>query len=124
MCINKNNFNPYHSLLSWGVVGNVLEYGFPLDFDRAAPLMSTEEYHASAKTFAADVQTYISEELKHGAMLGPFASKPMDLHISPFMIRDKPDSNVRRTIVDLIWPESYSVNDGVVRVDDIVHKLN
>ena len=100
--------------------------------------MSTKENHASAKKFASDVQTYISEELKYGAMLGPFASKPIDLHISPFMTRDKPDSNVRRTIVDLSWPESYSVNDGVVRdeylgskfllhypsVDDIVNKLN
>ena len=81
---------------------------------------------------------YISEELKHGAMLGPFISKPIDLHISPFMTRHKPDSNVRQTIVDLSWPESYSVNDGVVRdeylgskfllhypsVVDIVNKLN
>ena len=90
------------------------------------------------KNFSSDVQTYITEELKHGAMLGPFASKPIDLHISPFMTRDKPESKVRRTIVDLNWPESYSVNDGVLRdeylgskfllhypsVDDIVQKLN
>ena len=117
---------------------DLLEYGFPLDFDRDAPLMSTEENHASVKNFTSNVQTYISEELKHEAMLGPFASKPIDLHISPLMTRDKPDSNVRCTIVDLSWPESFSVNDGVVRdeylgskfllhypsVDDIVHKLN
>ena len=117
---------------------DLLEYGFPLDFDRDAPLMSTEENHASAKIFASHVQTYISEELKHGAMLGPFASKPIQLHISPLMTGDKPESKVRRTIVDLSWPESYSVNDGVVRdeylgskfllhypsVDDIVNKLN
>ena len=71
-------------------------------------------------------------------MLGPFTSKPIDLHISPFMTRDKPDSHVRHTIVDLTWPESCSVNDGVVKdeylgskfllhypsVDGIVHKLN
>ena len=115
---------------------DLLEYGFPLDFDRDAPLMSTEENHASAENFASDVKTYISEELKHGAMLGPFVSKPIDLHISPFMT--KPESKVRRTIFDLSWPESYSVNDGVLRdeylgskfllhypsVDDIVHKLN
>ena len=115
-----------------------LEYGFPLDFDRDAPLMTTEENHASAKNFASDVQTYISEELKHGAMLGPFASKPIQLHISPFMTREKPESKVRCTIVDLSWPQSYSVNDVIVgdeylgskfllqypSVDDIVQKLN
>ena len=117
---------------------DLLEYGFPLDFDRRAPLMSTEENHASAQNFDSHVQTYISQELKHGAMLGPFASKPIHLYISPFMTREKPDSEVKRTIVDLSWPESYSVNDGVLRdeylgskfllhypsVDDIVNKLN
>ena len=86
---------------------DLLEYGVPLDFDRRAPLMSTEENHASAQNFDSHVQTYISQELKHGAMLGPFASKPIHLHISPFMTREKPDSEVRRTIVDLSWPESY-----------------
>ena len=54
------------------------------------------------------------------------------------MTREKPDSNVRCTIVDLSWPDSCSVNDGVLRdeylrskfllhypsVDDIVTKLN
>ena len=54
------------------------------------------------------------------------------------MTREKTDSNVRRTIVDLSWPDSCSVNDGVLRdeylgskfllhypsVDDIVTKLN
>ena len=117
---------------------DLLEYGFPLDFDRDAPFRSTEENHASAQNFIGDVQTYISDELKHGAMLGPFQSKPIDLHVSPFMTREKPDSSVRRTIVDLSWPEFYSVNAGVVRdeyliskfllhypsVDEIVNKLN
>ena len=79
---------------------DLLEYGFPLDFDRDAALLSTEDNHASAKNFASDVQTYISDELKHGAMLGPFISKPINLHVSPFMTREKPDSDVRRTIVD------------------------
>ena len=87
---------------------------------------------------SGDVRTYIVDELKHGAMLGPFQSKPIDLHVSPFMTREKPDSSVRRTIVNLSWPESYSGNAGVARdeylglkflwhypsVDDIVNKLN
>ena len=117
---------------------DLLEYGFPLNFDRDAPLLSTEENHAFAKKFAGDVQTYISDELKHGAMLGPFKSKPIDLHVLPFMTREKPDFSVRHIIVNLSWPEFYSVNAGVVRdeylgskfllhypsVDDIVNKLN
>ena len=48
-------------------------------------------------------------------MLGPFKSKPIDFHVSPFMTRDKLDSSVRHTIVDLSWPEFYLVNAGVAR---------
>ena len=53
------------------------------------------------------------------------------------MTREKPDSEVRRTIVDLSWPKKFSVNAGVVKdkylgssfllnypsVDDIVKKV-
>ena len=74
---------------------DLLEFGFPLDFDTNTDLVSTEENHASAKQFASHVQTYIREELKHGAILGPFEHKPISLHISPFMTRDKPDSDTR-----------------------------
>ena len=71
---------------------DLLEYGFPLDFDRDASLLSTEENHASAKNFLCDVQTYISDELKHGAILPKanqsLQSKPIGLHVSPFMTRN------------------------------------
>ena len=117
---------------------DLLEYGFPLDFDRDAPFRYTEENHTYAQNFIGDMRTYIADELKHGAMLGQFQSKPIDIHVSPFMTREKPDSSVRHTIVDLSWPEFYSVNADVARdeylgskfclhypsVDDIVNKLN
>ena len=116
---------------------DLLEFGFPLDFDTTTELISTEENHTSAKQFSSHVQTYIEEELKHGAILGPFKHKPIPLHISPFMTRDKPDSVTRRTIVDLSWPKGQSVNAGVQKdkylgsdfiliypsVDDIVKRL-
>ena len=116
---------------------DLLEFGFPLDFDTNTELVSTEENHTSAKQYSSHVQTYICEELKHGAILGPFEHKPISLHISPFMTRDKPDSDTRRTIVDLSWPKDKSVNAGVQRdnylgsdfilnypsVDDIVKRL-
>ena len=116
---------------------DLLEFGFPLDFDSGAVLLSTEENHASARHFSSHVQTYIQEELKHGAMLGPFDHKPIPLHVSPLMTRDKPDSDTRRTIVDLSWPKGQSVNSGVQKnkyldtefilnypsVDDIVKRL-
>ena len=94
-------------------------------------------HHASALDYSYDIECYIWEELRHGAMLGLFDHKPMALHISPFMTREKPDSEVRRTIVDLSWPNLFLVNAGVQKnaylasnfvlkclfVDDIFKKM-
>ena len=71
---------------------DLLEFGFPLDFDRSFELQSTEENHASGREHTHDIQCYIQEELYHGAMLGPFEQKSIPLHISPFMTREKSDS--------------------------------
>ena len=90
-----------------------MEFGFPLDFDRDSDLVSTEENHESASHFSEHVDEYIKEELSHGAMLGPFDHKPVHLHLSPFMTREKQDSHLRRTIVDLSWPKGQSINSGV-----------
>ena len=116
---------------------DLLEFVFPLNFDRTFELQSTEENHASGRDHAYDIECYIQKELKHGAMLGPFVPKPVPLHISLFMTREKPDSEVRRTVVDLSWPKNLSVNAGVIKdkylgssfvlnypsVDDIVMKI-
>ena len=93
------------------------------------------ENHASGRDHTYDIECYIQEELSHGAMLGPFDQKPVSLHISAFMTREKPDSEVRHTIVDLSWPEKISVDasEGHIpgfklflnypSVDDIVKKI-
>lgn len=58
------------------------------------------------------VDQYITEEMSHNAMLGPFKSPPIDLHTSPFLTREKVNSDKRRVIVDLSWPFGNSVNNG------------
>ena len=93
---------------------DMLEFCFPLNFDRNFVLHSTEENHASGRDYVYDIECYIQKELKHGAMLGPFDQKTIPLHISPFMTREKPDSEVRHTIVDLNCPKNFSVNAGVM----------
>ena len=59
--------------------------------------------------------------------MGPFDHKPTELRVSPFMTKDKPDSDTGRTIVHFSSPKGKSVNFGVVfnypSVDDIVKKL-
>ena len=117
---------------------DLIEYGFPLDFDRSLQLGHTVENHTSALQFSDHVDQYIADELQHGALLGPFHHKPCTLHISPFMTREKSNSQLRRTIIDLSWPKGQAVNDGVQKdsylgtkfemhypsVDRIVNNLN
>ena len=46
----------------------------------------------------------------------PFKSPPLpNLHVSPLMTREKQDSNKRRVIVDLSYPEGHAVNTGVAK---------
>ena len=52
--------------------------------------------------------------MKHGALAGPFSQTPVSwFHNSPLMTQIKKDSEWRRVIVDLSWPEGGSVNDGL-----------
>ena len=117
---------------------DLIEYGFPLDFDRNHQLGHTKDNHTSAIDNPSHIEAYIREELSFGAMLGPFHDQPFPIHISPFMTRDKSSSDRKRVIMDLSWPKDEAVNDEVNKynylgtqfqlhypsVDDIVHKLN
>ena len=103
-------------LQSYPDVGMVdfLEFGWPVNFDRSSPLRSTMVNHTSALQYPADLDFYISTELGHGALLGPFDGPPfLPTHVSPLMTRPKKGSEHRRIIMDLSWPHGESVNDGV-----------
>ena len=62
---------------------DLLEYGFPLDFDRKCPLNSVEENHTSANENASHISKFLEDELQYQAILGPFDNKPIDMHVSP-----------------------------------------
>ena len=112
------NINAWRSHLQgyWDAqICDLLQYGFPLDFHRSLNLLSNENNHTSALTFSESVQEYLTEELKFKAILGPFHNKPIPLHVSPLMVRDKQNSSAKRTIMDLSWPHGASVNDGVLK---------
>ena len=72
---------------------DLIQFGFPLDFDRRIPLQSTEVNHNSALKYSEHVSKYIQEELQYGAVLGPFKQFPFACHVSPFLTKDKPNSN-------------------------------
>ena len=49
---------------------------------------------------------YLQDELQHKATYGHFNSKLFGeaTHISPFIAREKQDSDKRKVIKDLFWP--------------------
>ena len=94
---------------------DLIEFGFPLDFDRSRHLESTLVNHASARNFSDHIDKYLQEELEFEAILGPFDHPPIQMHISPFMTREKSGSDSRRAIIDLSFPKGSSVNDGVAK---------
>ena len=42
---------------------DLVEFRFPLDFDRSSNLISTEENHKSAKDYEEHVEHYLQEEV-------------------------------------------------------------
>ena len=92
----------------------LIKFGFPLDLNRDCHLdCKFSGNHSSANGFPQDIEAYITEELSHGAILGPFEHNPIENgHTSPFMTRHKPNSERQRVIVDLSWPQGVSVNTG------------
>ena len=116
----------------------LIEFGFPLDFNRNCVLNHEEGNHSSATEFPSDVDAYLQEECSFNVILGPFESNPIPgAHTSPFMTRHKPNSERRRVIIDLSWPLEASVNAGIDKqtylgsefeltfpsVDDITNEL-
>ena len=84
-------------------------YGFSLQY-RGGPVFSTDPMcsnHHSALQYPAAVKQYIEKELRLGALIGPFSVPPFTpwCGISPLMTLPKSDSNERRVIVDLSFPE-------------------
>ena len=92
---------------------DLLEYGFPIDFNRDCPLVSTFVNHTSALQNAKHVNNYLTKGLQYKAIIGPFLKPLFPIHISPQMTRDKQDSAQKKTIMDLGWPKGFSVNNGV-----------
>ena len=103
-------------MLTCKIIPLLIRFGFPVDFDRTSVLKSLEDNHSSARLFPKDIEAYLDEEIKHGAILGPFAAPPLNnLHISPMMTREKPNASHHRVIIDLSFPQGLSVNTGVTK---------
>ena len=76
---------------------------------------STLANHPSAISFSEHADYYITTELEHGAIAGPFIHNPLprQLICSPLQTVPKRGSTKRRFVMDLSFPPSRSVNSGI-----------
>ena len=96
------------------VVVEFLRYGWPANCMPGAPQPTVNSVnHLSALRFPEFVGNYIKTEMEHNAVMGPFTEIPFEhgVGISPFSTHPKQDSDSRRAILDLSFPEGASVND-------------
>ena len=96
------------------ILGQYLEYGFPLNLDyNLFQYNEIVDNHKSALQNPNGVVKYFATEVQKEAMAGPFDVKPFTkTHFSPLMARDKPDGGIC-VIVDLSWPIGQSVNSCI-----------
>ena len=74
---------------------------FRIDFNRDCPLLSTFVNDTSALQNAEHVSKYLTEELQHEAIMGPFVKPPFPIHISPLKTRDKQNLVHKGSIMNL-----------------------
>ena len=71
----------------------LIEFGFPLDFNRNSQLSSGVNNHSSALDYKNDIMTYLTEEKQHGVIIGPFQTNPIpNAHVSPYLTRENPNT--------------------------------
>ena len=89
-----------------------IKFGYPLSLNNPNELCNKEVInHFSAPQYPNQVQNYIEEEKKLGALLGPAIDiNHSQYHCSPLLTRPK-DTNKRRVILNLSHPYGRSVND-------------
>ena len=94
-------------------VVDLLKFGFPLGHNGTHGSKIIPDNHKGAVDW--DLQPYLDKEVKSGAAIGPFDSSPFgeDTFYSPLNSVAKKESQKRRLILDLSFPENNSINEGI-----------
>ena len=74
-----------HSYSNPLLIHYLYEFGFPLGIFGRNNLQSEPYSHPSAQNFPQNVENYLSTEIRHKAIWGPYTSPPLaTFHTSPF----------------------------------------
>ena len=98
-------------LLSDGSLVDMLAFGFPVGYEEGSRPAEGCSNHWSA--LSVDI-VHSVQKVGLGAMVGPFKQSPFEGwdRQNPLMTRPKRDSQRRRVILDLSYPQGSSVNSG------------
>ena len=92
-----------------------LQYGFPVGYcsDRVPAVGLVN--HSSARAHPEQVEKYLNTECDKEAMMGPMQGQPFVewSRVNPMMTRPKRDSSDLRVILDLSFPDQFSVNAAI-----------
>ena len=86
---------------------DLIQLGFPLDFNRQYLLQTTMDNHTSATKHIGQIEKYLSTELQHKAFIEPVSEPPFPIHVSPLMTRPKQDSAKCKTIWILVGLSTF-----------------
>lgn len=92
-----------------------LQFGWPLGYTADRLPACSNRNHNGALQFSQHIDDYISKEISLMSVLGPFDDNPFmcPLMLSPLNTVPKSGGNDRRVILDLSFPDQFSVNDGI-----------
>ena len=93
-----------------------LRFGWPLNAANTAQDASVPRNQAGARDHPEEIRTYLKNELKEGAIIGPFKRNPFGkfARFSPLDTRPKRDSDELRVILNLSYPfQGESVNHSI-----------
>lgn len=90
----------------------LIKHGFPLGYAGPISRSSGVDNHKIANDFKKHIDAFMNTEVGLGQVIGPMPDVPFIqwAHISPLMSREKRDSDNRRIIIEMTFPNEYSVN--------------
>ena len=102
-----------------------LMFGFPIDHDGSPVSVMKQNHTGAGPQFVNEIQEYLKFDIEQGAVLGPLRQNPFPepIAVSPLNSVPKRDSGKRRIVLDLSFPEGFSVNDGI-RADSYLGEVS
>ena len=93
-----------------------LKFGWPVNFEGiVTDITKSSKNHSSATNYPSHIETFLRKAEYSKSVIGPFSENPFSSGFmsSPLASVEKSNSEDRRIILDMSYPEGKSVNDGI-----------